>query len=135
MQREFIATLNWVRRALEEKDKRQYLENWQQAVNQPSDLWHRLSFLPDLSIVTRLPILSFVLRIPFQLSKPYLSKDECDFHLLDNPLRREKVFRTPMVASTSWKGALRAALWQLGRRETDPTIIRLFGNPRGSDEH
>lgn len=91
-------------------------------------------FTPDSSVITYLPSLSFILRIPFRLHKPYLSKDERDFYLLDNPLRREKVFQTPMVASTSWKGALRATLWQLGYKEEDEVTIRLLGNPRGSEE-
>lgn len=75
-----------------------------------------------------------MLRIPFQLQKPYISKDERDFYLLDNPLRREKVFQVPMIAATSWKGALRAALWQLGYPETNEVTIRLLGNPHGSEE-
>lgn len=90
-------------------------------------------FTPDLAI-THLPPLSFLLRIPFQLQKPYLSKDERDFHLLDNPVRKDKVFQAPMVASTSWKGALRAALWQLGYKADHKVTIRLLGNPRESEE-
>lgn len=90
-------------------------------------------FTPDLAI-THLPPLSFLLRIPFQLQKPYLSKDERDFHLLDNPVRKDKVFQAPMVASTSWKGALRAALWQLGYKADHEVTIRLLGNPRESEE-
>jgi len=92
-------------------------------------------FTPDSSAVDHMPPLSFILHIPFQLQKPYISKDERDFHLFDNPLRKEKVFQTPMVAATSWKGALRAALWQLGYKEDNEATIRLLGNPRGSDEH
>ena len=91
-------------------------------------------FLPDTSAIYYMPTLSFMLSIPFRLQKPYLSKDERDFHLLDNPLRREKVFQTPMVAATSWKGALRAALWQLGHKQDDPVTIRLLGNKRGSED-
>ncbi|MGC9529170.1 MAG: RAMP superfamily CRISPR-associated protein [Candidatus Bipolaricaulaceae bacterium] len=91
-------------------------------------------FTPDSSVITYLPPLSFILHIPFQLYKPYLSKDDRDFHLLDNPVRKEKVFQKPMVASTCWKGALRAAFWQLGYKEDHETTIRLLGNPRESDE-
>jgi len=91
-------------------------------------------FVPDAARVADLPRLSFLLHIPFRLQKPYLSKDERDFYLLDSPLRREKVFQAPMVASTGWKGALRAALWQLGHREDNDVILRLFGNPRSSEE-
>ena len=92
-------------------------------------------FVPNADHVADLPPLSFLLRIPFLLQKPYLSKGEGDFYLLENPLRREKVFQTPMVAPTGWKGALRAALWQLGYKEDHEVTIRLLGNPRGSDEH
>jgi CRISPR-associated protein Cmr2 len=109
------------------------------------DAWQKIStispippefhFLPDTSVVSYMPSLSFMLNIPFRLQKPYLSKDERDFHLLDNPLRREKVFQTPMVAATSWKGALRAALWQLGhKKQDDLVIIRLLGNERESEK-
>lgn len=134
MQREFIATLDWVQTALTGKDKAQYWQRWQRELAPLSGLLHALSLLPAPAIVTHLPVLSFMLYIPFQLQKPYLSKDERDFHLLDNPLRKEKVFQTPMVVPTSWKGALRAALWQLGYKEDCDVTIRLLGNPRESEE-
>jgi len=98
---------------------------------------------PDSDSVARLPRLSFLLYIPFRLQKPYLSEDERDFYLIDNPLRREKVFQTPMVASTSWKGALRSAMIQKlaadlhsGRKnesdflEERLRLYRLFGNEK-----
>lgn len=135
MQREFIATLDWVQPALTDKDKVQHWQRWQRELAPPSQLLYVFSLLPELSTVTHLPVLSFMLRIPFKLQKSYLSKDERDFHLLDNPLRKEKVFQTPMVASTSWKGALRATLWQLGYKKDDEVVTRLLGNPRDSDEH
>lgn len=92
-------------------------------------------FIPDVSAITFMPSLSFMLRIPFPLQKPYISKDERVFYLLDNLLRKEKIFEAPMVAPTSWKGALRSALWQLGYTQTHEVVIRLLGNPRGRDEH
>lgn len=108
------------------------------------DAWHEkltissippeFHFLPETSVVDYMPPLSFMLRIPFSLRKSYLSKDERDFYLLDNPLRKEKVFQTPMVAATSWKGSLRAALWQLGYKQDDKVTIRLLGNKRESEE-
>lgn len=134
MQREFIATLDWMQIALADKDKGKHWQRWQRELAPPSQLLYEFSFLPDLSTMPHLPVLSFALRIPFKLQKPYLSKDERVFHLLDNPLRKERVFQTPMVASTSWKGALRAALWQLGYKEGHDVTIRLLGNPRESEE-
>lgn len=90
--------------------------------------------VPDSAAIAQMPPLSFLAHIPFRLQKSYLSKDERNFYLLDNPLRKEKIFQTPMVAATGWKGALRAALWQLGYKEDHEAILRLFGNPRGSEE-
>ncbi|NJO52976.1 MAG: hypothetical protein HC840_30310, partial [Leptolyngbyaceae cyanobacterium RM2_2_4] len=87
-----------------------------------------------LCALNYLPSLSFMLRVPFKLQKPYLSKDDRTFHLLDNPVRKDKVFQTPMVASTSWKGALRATFWQLVDREDNEQIIRLFGNAREDEK-
>ncbi len=91
-------------------------------------------FTPDASHAAKLPPFGFLLYLPFRLQTPYLSKDERDFYLLDNALRREKIFKTPMVAATGWKGALRAALWQLSYDEDHEVIQRLFGNPRGSED-
>jgi CRISPR-associated protein Cmr2 len=101
------------------------------ACNVPSEF----HILPDTSVVSYMPPLSFMINIPFRLQKPYLSKDEQDFHLLENPLRREKIFKTPMVAATSWKGALRATLWQLGhKQDDDPVTLRLLGNSRENEK-
>ncbi|HXF65059.1 MAG TPA: RAMP superfamily CRISPR-associated protein [Caldilineaceae bacterium] len=109
-------------------------DTWQKRLA-VSQLPEAFRFTPDLSALGYMPPLSFMLRIPFRLQKPYISKDESVFYLLDNPLRKEKIFQAPMVAATSWKGALRAALWQLGNTETSEVVVRLLGNPRGSDEH
>jgi CRISPR-associated protein Cmr2 len=90
--------------------------------------------VPDSTAIVQMPPLSFLVYVPFRLQKPYLSKDERDFYILDNPVRKEKIFQMPMVAATGWKGALRATLWQLGYKEDHEVILRLFGNPRGSEE-
>lgn len=134
MQREFIATLDWVQKVLTDKEKGRHWQKWNVKLTPPSKMLNEFSFLPDLSCIAHLPLLSFILHIPFRLRKPYISRDERDFHLLENPLRREIVFQTPMVASTSWKGALRAALWRLGYKEDHEITIRLMGNPRESEE-
>jgi CRISPR-associated protein Cmr2 len=106
---------------------------WQRSLTL-SDIPQAFHFTPGLSAIAHMPPLSFMLHVPFRLKKPYLSKDERDFYLLDNPLRKEKVFQRPMVAATSWKGALRAALWQLGYKADHDVTIRLLGNPRESEE-
>ena len=56
-----------------------------------------------------LPPYSFALDLRFQLDRPYLSRDDDAFYIIDNPVRKDKVFKVPLVAATSWKGSLRAA--------------------------
>jgi CRISPR-associated protein Cmr2 len=98
-------------------------ESWQKSLSIANNPWREghydfcqlpadFRFVPDTSVLDWLPPSSFMLQVPFKLQKPYLSKDERDFYLMDNPLRREKIFKTPMVAAASWKGALRAAMVQ-----------------------
>lgn len=56
-----------------------------------------------------LPRYSFALELRFELARPYLSQDDDAFYIIDNPVRKDKVFKVPFVAPTSWKGSLRAA--------------------------
>jgi CRISPR-associated protein Cmr2 len=88
---------------------------------------------PDIRKIDELPPFSFMFSIPFKLNKPYISKDEENFYLIDNPVRKEKLFGNPMIASTSWKGALRYAFHQSGYPDSNKITVRLFGNPRESE--
>lgn len=54
-----------------------------------------------------LPPHSFFLQFPFTLARPYISKDDETFHVCENPVRKEKVFKVPMVEGSTWKGNLR----------------------------
>lgn len=137
MQREFAAMLDsngQLSQAMSAKDRRRHWANWRENMAKQSDLAAKFKLLPEIAQSDLLPQLSFVLHIPFRLQKSYISKDERDFYPLDNPLRREKVFQVPLVAATSWKGALRATLWQLGYKETHESTLRLLGNSRDSEE-
>lgn len=81
--------------------------------------------LPDLS---SLPVGASTIRFGFTLTSPYISRDDTALHLLDNPVKKEWVFKVPYVASTQWKGGLRAAV--RGQKEWDndhPDLLRLFG--------
>lgn len=80
-----------------------------------------------------LPKYSFAIQFNFRLAKPYISKDEQEFYIIDNPIRKDKVFGLPFVAPSSWKGSLRSALWQLGYKEENEHIQRLFGNERATE--
>jgi len=81
-----------------------------------------------------LPAYSFILRFTFTLEKPYISRDEQEFHIIDNPIRKDRVFGLPYVAPSSWKGSLRAALWQLEHKAEDDEMRRIFGNERAAME-
>jgi CRISPR-associated protein Cmr2 len=96
-----------------------------------SELFRAFAFVPDVSQVGQLPPYSFAWYISFALANPYLSKDDTDFYIIDNPLRKEWVFKVPMVAATGWKGAVLAALRQRGYAQE---IERLFGTIRDNEE-
>jgi len=104
---------------------------------------------PDFgSACTGWPASWFALEVEFELLRPWYSKDERLFHVMDNPLRKDRVFGVPFMAASSWKGLLRwACRMQEGLREhlrknkgrfegwRDPDwILHLFGNEKGEEE-
>lgn len=83
--------------------------------------------------------------VSFTLRTPWYSKDDRPFHVLDNPVRKDRVFGVPYMSASSWKGMLRWACWMQaglrahleqnagkidGWREPD-WILHLFGNEKG----
>jgi CRISPR-associated protein Cmr2 len=86
--------------------------------------------------------------VGFELLTPWYSKDDRVFHVMDNPVRKDRVFGVPYMAASSWKGLLRwACRMQAGLREhlrendgkiegwRDPDwILHLFGNEKGEEE-
>lgn len=105
------------------------------------ELMGALSLSKPAFNLEHLPEGSFAIQFEFTLKKPYISKDDEPLYIIDNPVRKENVFKVPMVSASSWKGALRSAVrvirghstWDDER--TDPVMIRLFGNPKGEEEH
>lgn len=47
------------------------------------------------------------INVEFTLEVPWYSKDDRPFHVLDNPLRKDRVFGAPYMSAASWKGLLR----------------------------
>ncbi|WP_299081607.1 RAMP superfamily CRISPR-associated protein [uncultured Fretibacterium sp.] len=90
----------------------------------------------------------FAIDVSFTLESPWYSKDNRPLHVLDNPVRKDRVFGAPFMSAASWKGLLRwACRMQAGLSEhlekhdmrmeawQDPSwILHLFGNERGEDE-
>ncbi|MGO9059334.1 MAG: RAMP superfamily CRISPR-associated protein [Candidatus Binataceae bacterium] len=87
--------------------------------------------------------------IKFKVETPWYSKDDRLFHVLDNPVRKDRVFGVPFMSAASWKGLLRWACRMqasLGERPREPGqkrdgrrepawITHLFGNEKGEEEH
>ncbi|BCX03239.1 MAG: hypothetical protein KatS3mg053_1177 [Candidatus Roseilinea sp.] len=117
-----------------------WVEQRAQAFFQQRRAWmQRLGLEPVLPDLTHVPPGSWALHVSFTLRQPYLSRDDQMFHLLDNPLKKERVFKVPYVAASGWKGALRSAMRQLRGHTTlddeakDTQMIRLFGNVRAAE--
>lgn len=84
--------------------------------------------------------------VTFQLQTPWFSKDDVPFHVLDNPVHRDRVFGAPFMPASSWKGLLRWAvrmksepglLTHLEQNENNLSdwkdskeVVHLFGNQR-----
>ena len=135
MQYEYLTTLDWVRSALDSKDKASKWQRWHDTFEEPSELLDDLQVLPKGEAFQQasMPAFSFMFRIPFRLRKPYISKDDAIFHILDNPVKKEWVFKKPYVAASQWKGALRSALRHRGFADDRAIILRLFGSQRGDE--
>jgi len=79
-----------------------------------------------------LPPFSFSLQFTFKLATPYLSKDDEQFYPCENPIRKDKVFKVPMVSGSTWKGNMR---WTARKIINNNIVIeRLFGNEKGEEE-
>jgi CRISPR-associated protein Cmr2 len=103
----------------------------------------------QLDVVADLPHPAWIgLEVGFTLETPWYSKDDRPFHVLDNPVRKDRVFGVPFMSAGSWKGLLRWSCRMLtglqrhleehdGRLDgwRDPEwILHLFGNEKGEDE-
>ena len=111
-----------------------------------------LKLPPDLNLepdFSQLPDSSwFGIEVEFELLSSWYSKDDRPFHVLDNPVRKDRVFGVPFMSAASWKGLLRwACRMQEGLFDhlkdhdmkldewKDPAwIVHLFGNERGAGE-
>ncbi len=93
-------------------------------------LYKEIFAAPSIKLAL-LPSYSFLLQFTFSLAQPYISRDEQSFYIIDNPVRKDRVFGLPYIAASSWKGSLRSALWQLGYRDNNADVSHLFGNEKG----
>ena len=89
---------------------------------------------PTIEIL-KFPSRSFIIQFQFKLASSYISKDDEEFYIIDNPIRKDKVFKVPMVSGSSWKGNLRWTAGKLLELAVDDKkldmriqITKLFGN-------
>jgi len=89
------------------------------------------------------------IEVEFILETPWYSKDDQWLHVLDNPVRKDRVFGAPYMAAASWKGLLRWACrmkqglfkhledheMSLNGWRDDAWIVHLFGNERGTNQN
>ena len=120
------------------KDADKLREEWSKqagkvTLSEPDSGFWQMIAKPSVELAC-LPFCSWFIQFTFTLAKPYISKDDNPFYIIDNPIVRDKVFGLPMVRPTSWKGNLYSALWQLGHdKQDDEQMQRLFGETRGEE--
>ena len=95
-------------------------------------------FYPNPEDLKHLPENSVLIKISFTLKKPYTSKDEGEFHIIDgrifeNPIVRDKLTGLPMVRPSTWKGHLRFAAEKVEEDGKEKIIERLFGSESGEE--
>jgi len=83
--------------------------------------------IPDISMFLQG---SWAVNFKFKLKKPYISRDDTDFYIIDNPIRKEWVFKMPYIAASQWKGALRAAMVKQLVEQTDSLSDEEFAEMR-----
>jgi CRISPR-associated protein Cmr2 len=89
---------------------------------------------------------SFFIEFNFTLAKPFLSKDDTSFYVIDNPVRKDKVFKVPTIPSASWKGNLRWTMMRIFLHDSEAHLSPdgfakermrqslLFGTEKGMEE-
>jgi CRISPR-associated protein Cmr2 len=114
-----------LRKAIESRDLDSYFKQQRDNLLKPLGL-----FVDEAPSLDALPQHSFLIHFAFRLRKPYLSKDDTEFYIIDNPVRKDKVFRLSYVAPTGWKGALRAAMVRQLVEEKDKLSDEEFAEKR-----
>ncbi len=115
---------------------------------------NQLELLDDLNLfpsdITPLPSGSTYIELPLILKTPLFSNDDIPFYLIDNPMKKDKVFGIPYFSSSSWKGNLRWVMNKIFledslKEEEDRLkeeyvnnrlkLIRLFGTEKGTKDN
>ncbi|RLE44871.1 CRISPR-associated protein [Candidatus Woesearchaeota archaeon] len=71
--------------------------------------------------LSSLPKGSWVFEFPITLTKPFISIDDIPFYIIENPVRKDRVFGVPFISAMAWKGNLR---W---------TMVKVFLEPAANN--
>ncbi len=122
------------------------LEGLEQHYNeQYNNFLSPLCLNPVIPDIFMFPQGSWAVSFNFKLKKPYISRDDTDFYIIDNPIRKEWIFRLPYIAASQWKGALRAAMVKQLVEKADSLsdeefaerrfqLALMFGDEKGNGE-
>jgi len=75
----------------------------------------RMDLLDPKIEIDALPKYSFYLHFQIELAKAVITRDDEPLYIIDNPIRKETVFKVPTIAASTWKGNLRWTLMHLRR--------------------
>jgi CRISPR/Cas system CMR subunit Cmr6 (Cas7 group RAMP superfamily) len=104
---------------------------YQQDISNNFRLLQNLKLCPEISQrdVLSLPNGSFGIQFDFELTSHWHSKDDTPLYPLENPVRKETVFKVPEMGATGWKGVFRQACRELELEEKLESELqtRLFG--------
>ena len=67
--------------------------------------------------LSTLPKGSWILEFPITLAKDFISQDDIPLYVIDNPVRKDKVFGVPFTSAMAWKGNLR---WTMMKVSLEP---------------
>lgn len=109
----------------------------------------KLSELGPLGIeptidLSNLPKGSWSIEFSITLAKPFISKDDVPLYIIENPVRKDKVFGVPFTSAMAWKGNLR---WAMMKTHLEPMVndpnkfaemrfqhTLLFGTEKGMED-
>ncbi len=104
---------------------------------------HLLGIISSIDISV-LPKGSWAIEFPITLAKPFISRDDVPLYIIENPVRKDRVFGVPFTSAMAWKGNLR---WTMMKVHMEPNYnapdkfaeIRfqhtlLFGTEKGMEE-
>jgi len=82
----------------------------QHYIEQYNNFLSPLNLNPIIPDISMFPQGSWAVSFKFKLKKPHISRDDSDLYVIDNPVRKEWVFKMPYIAGSQWKGALRGTM-------------------------